>query len=1327
MTRRILHALLALVMMLTVIPFYPMGVGAASSGNNFIFENLPEIVNYKYLSLEGTLNQVSPIGVSYTVTPKNGTEGPQKTTGVIVSDDGRRIRVANIELFPGENTITFRGKNGASEITSSIKVTYIDTPLLYNLQFKSGSQKLPLNEQNATVVTKRFTTSNDIFTIEGNAPNVTKVIVESDGDSRSAFVNESADNYFIISQLKLKKGKNVLTFKLTNKDQVIESKREVIYFDGSATFFDTKVSVPDSTGKVNDYDLKDFPMILSQGTPQPADFTFTGDLMIPVDSSFTPAASTVEIMKVRFFEGSLSGTAKANITFKDAELTKQPDGAEYHHYRYTFKGNQLLEGNPPDDPAAPKPGAPAVFPFDIGKRYTVAMDGFNPVQSNKETSNVYDTNSDFGYTIKDDSKFQITGAEYIQSDKIPTGNDKGNKFDANTTINKLPFSIALLTKNLGAVNKITVHAIGQGGGKVPVTVSPATGTIRGERLWFTIRELPVNGTQTLEIEVEGTTGNDSYSIQVTSASGPVQEFSKIKDGQVFDYDPTITGYEDKLVSSMKEFEGTVSNVELDAASYTNGTIKLTLNNSDIPLEPKGDNYHFKMKSGTKVSFIEGQNTLVFKYKKGNVLYEKTYKITLLSNNYPEIPKGGTEGIYPYATEKPSKDNRFTGKDGVYTTKEKKMNIFGTFDFIDLPDSTAGIEARLNDMEKDIEAGNEPKYVLEIKSSDDKYDKKWILGKNKLLIDGKDTWGSKEVDNLEVKYLKDKKYFTFILSNIELPKDGTKLVYTFTVYNNGVNGTSKSTARLEVRAPGLMYDIVRPILPRQATLNQNFVEVVIDAPGADSITFGKNNVATKVDYDSDMDGKIDYPNAFRAIITDLKPNKANKISFTVKSASGDVVNDSFEVFYALSTIPGSQHMAPMTAKTNIFEKQLNLTFPKDTYLVRYDYNVPENLRGQVFKGHNILYGIANKEDGVIDRFDYLQERPKNFDDVIQDLGRDFEHSFDSHFIKASNVFWMDAGLADDPGTKEDYDPYPYGMLPIMPRALTDSLKLYNFNDVPVNRVLVPNKRGTLELAYDPNVVSDASNHLTVMRYDPNKFFWENLGGKVNVSKKTISVPFDKFGYYVVAKLNDSFVDVVTHQYARNQVEAMFAKGVIKSDNEVEFKPDTDTTRGEFAAMVVRALQLPLVDNPPTQSFVDVPFDYNGTQKYDYRHIETAARLGIVRGKEPKIFEPNSKITREEVAVILARALKLKTETNAAKTKANLTKLFKDAPLVDAYAAPAVVEIAKKKLIIGSPVDPNDTKKGYVFEPKANMLRGDAAILMARVMAMQKLIPAVTEVK
>ncbi|QDX95269.1 hypothetical protein C2W64_04738 [Brevibacillus laterosporus] len=1322
MTRRILHALLAFVMMLTVIPFYPMGVGAANNGNNFIFENLPEIVNYKYLSLEGTLNQVSPIGISYTVTPKNGTEGPQKTTGVIVSDDGRRIRVSNIELFPGENTITFRGKNGSSEITSSIKVTYIDTPLLYNLQFKSGAQKLPLNEQSATVVTQGFTTSNSIFTIEGNAPNVTKVIVENDeGDSRSAFVNESDDNYFIISQLKLKKGKNVLTFKLTNKDQVIESKREVIYFDGSATFYDVKVSVDSTT---NEYELKDFPIILSQGTPQPANFTFTGDLMIPVDSTFNPATSTAEILKARFMEGGLSSNALANITFKSTDLIKMPDGAEYHHYRFSFKGNELHAGEPSDDPTPPA----TIFPFEIGKRYTVALDGFNPVESNKINSDSYDRNRDFGYTIKDDSKFQITGAEYIQTETIPTGNENGKEFDADTTINKLPFSIALLTKNLATVSKITVHTIGQGGGKVPVSITPTTGTIRGERLWFTIRELPINGTQTLEIEVEGSNGTDSYSVKITSASGPVQDFAKIQDGQVFDYDPTLPDYEEKLITSMKNFEGTVSNVELDAASYTNGTIKLTLNNSEIPLEPiSGDNYKFKMKSGTKVSFIEGQNTLIFRYKKGNILYEKTYKITLLSNNYPEIPKNGTEGIYPYATEKPSKDNRFTGKDGVYTTKEKKMNVFGTFDFIDLPDKTNAIEERLDSMEAAIDSGEEPKYVLEIKSSDDKYDKKWVLGKNKLLIDGKDSWGKVEVDHLEVKYLSDKKYFTFILSDIELPKDGSKLAYTFTVYNNGVNGNSKATSRLEVSAPGVMYDIIRPILPRQATLNQNFVEVVIDAPGADSVTFGKNNVATKVDYDSNLDGDIDYPNAFRAIITDLKPNKANKISFTVKSASGDVVNDSFEVFYALSTIPGSQYMAPMVAKTSIFEKQLNLTFPKDTYLVRYDYNVPENLRGQVFKGHNILYGIANKEDGVVDRFDYLLNRPKNFDDVIKDLGRDFEHSFDTHFVKASNVFWMDAGLADDPGTKEDYDPYAYGMLPIMPRALTDSLKLFNFNDVPTNRVLVPNKRGTLELAYDANVVSDAANHLTVMRYDPNKFFWENLGGKVNVSKKTISVPFDKFGYYVVAKLNDSFVDVATHQYARNHVEAMFAKGVIKADNEVEFKPDTDTTRGEFTAMIVRALQLPLVENPPSQSFVDVPFDYNGTQKYDYRHIETAARLGIVRGKEPKIFDPNGRITREEVAVILARALKLKTETNAAKTKANLTKLFKDAPLVDSYAAPSVVEIAKKNLIIGSQVDPNDPKKGYVFEPKANMLRGDAAILMARVMAMQKLIPAVTEVK
>jgi hypothetical protein len=132
-------------------------------------------------------------------------------------------------------------------------------------------------------------------------------------------------------------------------------------------------------------------------------------------------------------------------------------------------------------------------------------------------------------------------------------------------------------------------------------------------------------------------------------------------------------------------------------------------------------------------------------------------------------------------------------------------------------------------------------------------------------------------------------------------------------------------------------------------------------------------------------------------------------------------------------------------------------------------------------------------------------------------------------------------------------------------------------------------------------------------------------------------------------------------------------------------------------------------------------------WNYQEIETAARMGLVRGVETNLFGVNQPITREDASVILARALQLKTDTQAAKINKDLQKLFKDFNLIDGYARPYVLAIAKKKFIVGSPIDPNDTKKGYIFEPGAYMLRGDAAILISRVMVDLKKIPPIAEVK
>jgi|GEM_PF-3155523 len=930
-----------------------------------------------------------------------------------------------------------------------------------------------------------------------------------------------------------------------------------------------------------------------------------------------------------------------------------------------------------------------------------------------------------------------------------------------TTINKMPFAVKLTIPNgnSGAANvddneaddpateEIKVKSTSISGTSAYATLSPTKAyTINGNsrEVWFWITDLPFDGTQTLEISYKDsewttvTSNTITKTVEITSVSGAAVHFSKLTESMIIRYDPTKLEQEvaDEIVgTALQDFKGSLSNVEVNgAADYSgaNPKISLTVNNNPVLLKRDGTDPNFIMDDAGNLSdkrkevrkfFNEGQNTVKFKYLGNGFTYEKSYTVSLFSVNYPEIPKSPNGDIYPYGTDKskPEKDSRFTGANGIYSTKEAEMNIYGSFDFINMGNSVSEITAKRNS----ILAG---KYILRIEGPNNTT-WEWDLKNNQFTDSSNQVYSGTAVGNgLSVVYQRnadtDQQYFTFTLTNQKLPSDGSKAVYNFYVYNDGITGNSISSFRLEVGTSGLPYKVIRPLLPQQATVNQNYVEVVLYAENADKAVVNKVE-AEKIDFDGNYDGDTtdssDYKGAFRAFVKDLKPNKANKITFTITRGS-DTISDSFEVFYALANMPGAQYLETMKQSHKIFNGKLTLSFPKDTYLRRVDYSVPENLRTQLFKGHDILFAIANSEDGVVDRYDYINPKPPNFQNLVEELALRFETTYDTHFVKASEVYWIDGGLADNPDTME-YDPYKLGLLPHqLPQH-----DLPSFDSVPYNRVLVPTARGTLELAYDSNIVSGSSNHITVMRYDPENLLWENLGGQVNASKRTIKVPFDKFGYYVVSKMNDSFQDVIRHPYARNHIEAMYSKGIIRQKRSNEFGTDDETTRAEFTAMVVRALQLPLIEKPQTYSFDDVPTIIDENSLWDYRYIETATRLGLVRGKNPRIFEPNGNITREEAAVILARALQLKQETAAAKVDKDLQKLFKDYNLINSYARSAVLAVAKKKFIVGSPIDPANVKKGYIFEPNANMLRGDAAILISRVMTDLKKIPPVQEVR
>lgn len=108
---------------------------------------------------------------------------------------------------------------------------------------------------------------------------------------------------------------------------------------------------------------------------------------------------------------------------------------------------------------------------------------------------------------------------------------------------------------------------------------------------------------------------------------------------------------------------------------------------------------------------------------------------------------------------------------------------------------------------------------------------------------------------------------------------------------------------------------------------------------------------------------------------------------------------------------------------------------------------------------------------------------------------------------------------------------------------------------------------------------------------------------------------------------TFDDISAHD---NQpaIEAMAARGIITGKSAGVFDPEASMTRAEFAAIVVRALGLTPKANGQ--------FDDVSASDWFAPYVGTANTYGIVNGTGERTFAPNGTITRQEAAVMVARA-------------------------------------------------------------------------------------------
>jgi len=111
----------------------------------------------------------------------------------------------------------------------------------------------------------------------------------------------------------------------------------------------------------------------------------------------------------------------------------------------------------------------------------------------------------------------------------------------------------------------------------------------------------------------------------------------------------------------------------------------------------------------------------------------------------------------------------------------------------------------------------------------------------------------------------------------------------------------------------------------------------------------------------------------------------------------------------------------------------------------------------------------------------------------------------------------------------------------------------------------------------------------------------------------------------------FKDVADH-WAKDAINDMGSRMIVNGQANGNFNPQGDMTRAEFVSTLVRALGLKPTDAKAPFSDVNQSDGYNGV-------INTAYTYHLINEFEEGTFKPNDKITREQAAMIISKAMVL----------------------------------------------------------------------------------------
>jgi hypothetical protein len=172
------------------------------------------------------------------------------------------------------------------------------------------------------------------------------------------------------------------------------------------------------------------------------------------------------------------------------------------------------------------------------------------------------------------------------------------------------------------------------------------------------------------------------------------------------------------------------------------------------------------------------------------------------------------------------------------------------------------------------------------------------------------------------------------------------------------------------------------------------------------------------------------------------------------------------------------------------------------------------------------------------------------------------------------------------------------------------------------------------------------------------------------------------------------DVEQGRWSAGDITYAYQNGLMKGTGPGMFEPTTRTTRGMIVTILHRIEQQPSASQ--AVSFWDV-----AAGSYYYEAVRWAASEGIVNGTGDGAFQPDSGITREQLAVILYRYAVYNGQ--AGSGDASAINRYGDAYAVSDYAREALGWAITTGLINGN---------GGLLEPKTVATREQVAAILHR---------------